>query len=359
MVITAKAENGKARIEIIGLISQWKDSAISFRQSIQDLIDSGITDATIYINSGGGECIDANEIVNEIRKFPGKIIGEGGALIASAATYIAIACDTFDMAENGQFMIHQPRGGGYGTVDEVESALSLLKNMKSTYYDAYLAKTTLKPAEFKAKWDSGDFWMTAKDAKANGFVNNITAKAKIDKATAQMITACGFTGTLDIEPIINEKEKDMADLKAYAVALGLSATATDEEITEKIAENKGKAEKADGIIAADKARKTNEINATVDQAIKDKKITADQKANWVKLLTDSFETAKPMLDALQAVVTPDVKKPGANGPVDLGGTTFEKLQEENPEALLEMEEKEPEKFKALWADFEKRNKLNK
>lgn len=359
MPITAKVDsnNNRARIEIVGSISSWKDSASSFRQSIKDLIDGGIEDAYIYINSGGGECFEANEIVNEIRKFPGKITGEGGALVASAATYIAIACDNFDMAENGQFMIHQPSSGAYGRVADIESALSLLKGMTQTYLDAYLAKTSMSPADFKTKWEAGDFWMTAKEAKDNGFVTNITSKAKIDKTTAAMITACGYKGELDIEPNNNEKGKDMADLKAYAVALGLSATATEDEITAKIAENKKKAETADGIIAADNARKTTEINTLVDQAIIDKKITADVKADWIEMLTKDFTRSKKMLDALQAVVVPEIKKPGTNGLVDLGGKTFEQLQDENPELLLEMQEKEPEKFNALFEDFQKRNKL--
>ena len=68
----------------------------------------------IYINSPGGECFEANEIVNVIKKFPGKITGEGGALVASAATYIAINCTSFSMPANGLFMIHQVSGGACG-----------------------------------------------------------------------------------------------------------------------------------------------------------------------------------------------------------------------------------------------------
>ena len=361
MPIIAKADstNNRARIEIVGSISSWKDSASSFRQSIKDLIDGGIEDAYIYINSGGGECFEANEIVNEIRKFPGKITGEGGALVASAATYIAIACDNFDMAENGQFMIHQPSSGAYGRVADIESALSLLKGMTQTYLDAYLAKTSMSPADFKAKWEAGDFWMTAKEAKDNGFVTNITSKAKIDKTTAQMITACGYKGKLEIDKeITNKTNQEMPELRVYALAVGLPVDATEEQVTAKIAENKRKAERCDQLEAEARTRKEVEIEACVNQAIKDKKITADQKANWTKLLTDSFETAKPMLDALQAVVTPSPKAPvTGSGPIDLGGKTFEQLQDENPEQLIEMQEKEPEKFNALFEDYQKRNKL--
>lgn len=362
MPIIAKADNNnnRARIEIVGSIVQWKGSALLFRQQIKELLDAGITDAHIYINSGGGECFEANEIVNEIRKFTGKITGEGGALVASAATYIAIACESFDMAENGQFMIHQPSGGAYGRVADIESALTLLKGMTQTYMDAYLAKTTMKPADFKTKWEAGDFWMTAKEAKANGFVTNIVGKAKIDKTTAEMITACGYTGELTIDNEVNNnvKTENMGNLTVYAVALGLNPEATEEQITAKIAENKRKAERCDQLEAAEKTRKENEIEACVNQAIKDKKITADQKENWKKLLTDSFETAKPMLDALQAVVIPETKKPKADAKPEMGDKTFEKLQDEDPEALIKMQDEDPEAFQALYDDYKKRNKLN-
>ena len=92
MNLTATAENGRARIELKGTISKWRETEAEFTSKVEQLIRSGIKDVHIYINSPGGECFEANEIVNVIKKFPGKITGEGGALVASAATYIAINC---------------------------------------------------------------------------------------------------------------------------------------------------------------------------------------------------------------------------------------------------------------------------
>lgn len=352
-----KAQNNTARIEIVGSIGQWKGSALAFRQSIKDMIDAGIQDAHVYINSGGGECFEANEIVNEIRKFTGKITGEGGALVASAATYIAIACESFSMAENGQFMIHQPSAGAYGRVAEVESALTLLKGMSQTYLDAYLAKTTMKPADFKAKWEAGDFWMTATEAKTNGFVDEVVGKAKINKTTAEMITACGYAGTLVIDEEINNenKEKNMGNLTAQALALGLPSDASETQINAKIAELTAQANRATALENEAASRRNKEIEELLTNAIKDKRITADQKENWKNALTSSFESAKSMLTALQAVAVPAVPTT-AKGAVDKGDKTFEQLQED-PEALAKMQEEEPEKFNALFADFEKRNKL--
>ena len=104
MEITATAQNGKAYIRIIGEIAGWKDSAEDFRYELNQLKKDGIKDIVLYINSPGGNCFEANEIVNEINSFGGSVIGEGGALVASAATYIAINCTEFTMPENGMFM---------------------------------------------------------------------------------------------------------------------------------------------------------------------------------------------------------------------------------------------------------------
>ena len=86
MNLTATAENGRARIELKGTISKWRETEAEFTSKIEQLIRSGIKDVHIYINSPGGECFEANEIVNVIKKFPGKITGEGGALVARAGS---------------------------------------------------------------------------------------------------------------------------------------------------------------------------------------------------------------------------------------------------------------------------------
>lgn len=212
MNITAKAENGRALISIKGMISGWRDTEKNFTATIDSLIESGVKDAHLYINSQGGDCFEANEIVNVIKRFPGKITGEGGAMVASAATYIAIHCASFMMPENGLFMIHQPRGVAAGRKAEIESYLALLEKMGKTYYEAYLARTTLPEKEFKAKWEAGDFWMNAKEAKQYGFATGISGKTTITEATATMIAEAGYSGPVAVteeKPSINKLSNEI------------------------------------------------------------------------------------------------------------------------------------------------------
>ena len=166
MNLTATAENGRARIELKGTISKWRETEAEFTSKVEQLIKSGIKDVHIYINSPGGECFEANEIVNVIKRFPGKITGEGGALVASAATYVAINCTSFSMPANGLFMIHQVSGGACGKVADIESTLEVMRKLNDHYLNAFLSKCTDKK-KIKDAWDKGDYWMSAQEAKEN------------------------------------------------------------------------------------------------------------------------------------------------------------------------------------------------
>ena len=56
MNLTATAENGRARIELKGTISKWRETEAEFTSKVEELIKSGIKDVHIYINIPGGEC---------------------------------------------------------------------------------------------------------------------------------------------------------------------------------------------------------------------------------------------------------------------------------------------------------------
>ena len=54
MNLTATAENGRARIELKGTISKWRETEAEFTSKVEELIKSGVKDVHIYINSPGG-----------------------------------------------------------------------------------------------------------------------------------------------------------------------------------------------------------------------------------------------------------------------------------------------------------------
>ena len=359
-IIKAELTGGTGKISLIGDIDEWSDSnATTLRQNCEMMKQNGITNCIIYVMTYGGDCFQANEMKNILDEyFPVSYNGEGGSIVASAGTYLAVGCNEFEMAENGQFMIHKPMGGAFGTENEVESKLQLIKNMTALYYNAYLAKCKKPEAEFKAKWDAGDFWMTAQEAKDWGFITSVKkAPAKVDTGTKNFLEAHGkyneFTNPL-------EPNNDM-DQKVIARQLGMADTATEEQINAKIAENARKMKEFEVLqastIAREKEEKNARIKALLDKAEQDKKIKADTRKQWEKMLDSDEEGTTVVLASLQPIeklsglITANV-----NGAVvaNYQGKTFEQIQDEDPDMLMQLEEQQPEVFAALFADYKKR-----
>ncbi len=365
--IEASAQGDTALIRITGTIG-WDVDAESFRSQIDDLVKSKkTTNAHLYLYGPGGSVFDADEICNIISSsFTGKVTGEGGSLVASAYTRIAQICDTFKMPENSSFMIHKPSGGISGTVNDIEAYLKLMKDKESQYLELYKKKSK-NVALFEQQWNAGDWWMTAKEAKENGFITDVTPEAKINSEARAMIAACGCPETKIPKQTITQNHDEM-DLKAMAKALGLPESATEAEINAAIASaNAAKAELATLKAANEKKEKEAQaktIKDEVEAAVKDKRITADASADWIEALTANYEINSKLLKNLKAVskvaVTPSGNGSGeAKGKVTHEGKTFEELQEEDPETLGALMGDDPDAYDALYNNYLKRNKLTK
>lgn len=356
-IVAEKKTPSKALIRLTGEIG-WDVDASCFRREVDMLIAAGVTDVHLYLNGPGGSCFDAAEIVNILSSFTGEITGEGGALVASAYTYIAMHCKTFVMPANGQFMIHRPSGCAYGTAEDILAYHKLLSNVEAEYLEKYKAHAK-DMTVLEAKWKT-DWWMTAAEAVSAGFVTSVKELAKIDRATARMIAACGCPE--DIELLINTKEENM-DLKAMAVVLGMSEGSTEEEIRARIDANKKAAERLEDVERTAKEKEKNELAAKVkarlDKAVADKVIKADVRADWERKLTDDYEGGCRMLDGIApaARLSDSLKAETNGGKTTVQGKTFEQLQEEDPEMLATLEKEQPKAFAALFADWKKRNKV--
>jgi ATP-dependent protease ClpP protease subunit len=298
--ITAEKKGGRAEIRIIGIIG-WETSSEDFRRQVDLIVADGVKDAHIYINSPGGSVYDANEIVNIISGFKGSVTGEGGALVASAGTYIALHCKGFSMPENGHFMVHKPRCFVEGTSDDLANTLKGLQDMERLYYDAYKSVAS-DVSELDRHWNAGDWWMTATEAKDIGFITNVKSRVKIDRETADMATACGCPVALVSEKV--ETKKNDKKMEFIALALGLAATATEAEITAELTKLTGKAARVDELEAALKGVREAQVTAMVD-AVVGKKITADKRQHFVDLGNNSgVDVLKNTLDAIPEIVKP-------------------------------------------------------
>lgn len=359
--ITAASEKGKAVIRIDGYISDWNNHAAGFKSKLDQLIVDGIKDAIVYINSGGGDCFQANEIGNEISRFPGTLTAKLGALCASAGTYISSRCHHVIAAKNVSYMIHKPMAYFQGNSDEVKSTLKLLSNLEKEYLKTYSAKTGLSVDEIQGLWKE-DYWMDSEEALAKGFIDEIEGEASITEEDIQAIAS--YKGAPKIAATATTRQPEtkieMKDKLLLIFASVLTATMTEAEITAQLEIIKQKAAKSDELEAKLKAiteaALKDKATAAVKAAIKDKKILGSQEQFFIDTYILNPEGTQKTLDAMPATQSL-VESAGSesSSSEDRSKWTYADYQEKNPAALKELSENDPEKFEQLFnANYKKK-----
>lgn len=337
------SDNKVAKVYIKGTISEWSEYANSnnIDKQINDLVEAGHKDAEVYINSKGGDVFEAAEIMNSLRRFPGKLTAIGGAIVASAGSYIAVKCDEFHVRSNTQFMHHEPRMYAGGTLTQIQATLKLLENMNKDYIKAYVDKTGKKEDDIKSAWANGDTWLMGKEVVSEKFADKMLNKeAPITAEDVVVLEACAAPV---IPKVTSQKlqNTEMDKVKIIA-ALGLPADATEQQIEAALADNKAKADKATQLEAAANAAavdaKKAKVNALVEKAIGDKKITADQKETYVTLANADYDACEKALNALSAPVKPQVTSSASASNEDRSKWTYADYQEKAPQAFMELDE---------------------
>jgi len=140
---------------------------------------------TVWINSPGGDVFAASEIYTMLREYAGKsgkVTVKIDALAASAASVIAMAGDSVQMAPTAMMMIHNPATIAMGDAGEMQKTIEILNAIKEAIINAYETKTGLSRSKLARMMDE-ETWMDARVAKENGFCDEIMY-AEENKAVA-------------------------------------------------------------------------------------------------------------------------------------------------------------------------------
>ena len=84
------------------------------------------------------------------------------------------------------------------------------------------------------------------------------------------------------------------------------------------------------------------------------------KVSNFKSFEKDFEGTIALANGLQPITKPlsgEIKTTPQGTGATYQGKTFEQLQDENPEALADLEENDPEAYSTLFADWKKRNRI--
>lgn len=168
--IRAEKKGDEATLYLYDAIGEWYGvSAKDFCKTM-----AGIDAGTIHlrINSPGGDVFEARTIATALKQSGKTVIAHIDGLCASAATYVALAASSVEMAQGSFFMIHQAWSGIIGNSDELRDLAALLDKVDDSIIADYVSKSG-KDAESIKQMMAAETWMTAQEALDFGFVDSV------------------------------------------------------------------------------------------------------------------------------------------------------------------------------------------
>jgi ATP-dependent Clp protease protease subunit len=172
MILVVNADTDEPTLYLYDVIDKyWGVSASEFNKEL--MLHAGKT-VHLRINSPGGDVFEAEAMATFIKQH-GNVIAHIDGYAASAATRVASAAKTVEIAESGFYMIHNSWTMAYGNKDELRSTADLLAKVDETIIGDYARKTG-NTVEQIIEWMNAETWFTAEEAKANGFVDSIFTK---------------------------------------------------------------------------------------------------------------------------------------------------------------------------------------
>jgi len=152
-------------------IYDWLGRDYTCSSDIVGALPNDGSDVHVIINSGGGDLYSGTEMYTAFKAYDGNITVDI-IYAGSAAGLAAMGATTVRMSPVGQFMLHNVQGSATGDHSIMQKTGELLKKTNESISSAYQLKTGKSQEEILALMDKTT-WMTAEEAKENGFADEI------------------------------------------------------------------------------------------------------------------------------------------------------------------------------------------
>jgi ATP-dependent Clp endopeptidase proteolytic subunit ClpP len=167
---------GAADIAIYDEIGGWGVGAGDFRDALDAL--GPVKKIDLRLNSPGGDVFDGLAIYNMLQRHPAEVGVTVDGIAASIASLVAMAGDTITMPENALMMIHNPSGMAMGEAADMDEVGGALRKVGQAMAATYARRTGQTPEAIGAMMDART-WMTAQEAKDNGFADQVSAPVQM------------------------------------------------------------------------------------------------------------------------------------------------------------------------------------
>lgn len=177
-VLDVKNQSNKTlKLSIYGYIGGWDNNSKAILRQIEN---SKAETINVHINSGGGSAFDGIAICNILKNHKAEVIVHVDGWAASAASIIAMGADKIIMPSNTMMMIHQASTFAYGNADDFEKISTDLKKIDKAVRASYKNRFVGKEEEL-IKLLNDETWLTADEAVALGFADEITDEIEYDE----------------------------------------------------------------------------------------------------------------------------------------------------------------------------------
>lgn len=156
-------------------------------QAVADQIDArrreGCDALDVYLSSDGGDVSEGLAVHDQLKRFPGDVTVHIDGRALSVASVVAVAGRRLVMPRSAMMMIHGAWRVTAGNRKEHARASGMLETMDATFRGIYARKTGL-PEDRVQKMMDDETWMSAEEAKALGFADEIAGEAPKQKTRA-------------------------------------------------------------------------------------------------------------------------------------------------------------------------------
>lgn len=170
------ASSSKTAVKTLCVKEFNQDSAKSFREEMAAACLTGQTFIPVVIDSYGGYVDSLLSMMDEIDACTLPVITIASGVAMSCGAMLLAYGDIRYAAPSASIMIHSVAGGAFGKLNDMELSVKQTKRRSKMINRRIEKKCKLSKGSIDSQLRSiknGDWYMTAKQAKAQGFVDNV------------------------------------------------------------------------------------------------------------------------------------------------------------------------------------------
>ncbi|MCR5333569.1 MAG: ATP-dependent Clp protease proteolytic subunit [Bacteroidaceae bacterium] len=301
----------------------------------------------VRINSRGGEVFAGMAIYNALRQSKCDITIYIDGVAASMAAIIALCGKPLYMSPYAKIMLHSVSGATYGNAGDLRQAADQMEQLEKDLARMIAGRCGMKAKDVLEKYfDGKDHWMDAEEAVSMKLVDGIyDMQAAEEQPKTEEEIYNFFNNRLVKGP---QKQNEMALIDDIKAIPSFNDKADASAIVAHIRDLENKATKVDALQKANNAYKAKledlekkEVEAFLNQAVAEGKITKEQLPAMTSLMNSDRENTEALINSMKpSTGARAIDFIDQNGKSDFEGKTWDQLDKENRLAELKAQNKQ-------------------